>query len=343
MPEIKNVEIMSVGTWNGTPITEALLQECCEAFEKTKGYAKPILKLGHNDEQVLLAKDGLPAAGAVSAMYIKGKKLLADFVDVPAKIYDLIQKKAYRKVSVELYKGLTLEGQQFPAWIGAVALLGADLPAMTSLNDILQMYSLADSNSFRAADFLPFQSNADTIKAVIEFSNGDKTMQEIDNSDLQKTVEDQQKLIDQLSGQAEEFKKAAEDLATFKKESEAKIAQLLADARKNQAELFSLDLEKRGLLTPSLKKMVEPFLAHAAASPAKFSVDAKEIDQAEWLGNLLQLAKECYAINQDQLTQNAQPIETTGEAGLQKKIEEIMVAEKCSYSAAYRKAIKEQQ
>lgn len=340
MPEIKNVEIMSVGTWNGTPITEDILNQCLDAFEKTKAYARPILKLGHNDEQKLIAKDGLPAAGAVASMRIAGKKLLADFVDVPAKIFDLIQKKAYRKVSVEMYKGLNLEGQTFPAWIGAVALLGADLPAMTTLNDILQMYSLADSGSLVSAPFLPFESNADTIKAVIEFSHEEKPMPENENGDLQKTVEAQQALIEQLNGQVAEFKKSADDLAKFKAESEEKLAKLLGDARKNQVELFTLDLEKRGLMTPSIKKMVEPFLAGAVSSPIKFSVDGKEVDQSAWLGDLLQLAKDCFSINQAQQTQNLQPKENDGEGDLQKKIDEIMTAEKCSYSAAYRKATK---
>ena len=70
MAEIKGVEIFAVGTWNGNKITLKTLNDIVQSFDKTKGFLKPPLKLGHNDEQNLIAKDGLPAAGWVGKVYI---------------------------------------------------------------------------------------------------------------------------------------------------------------------------------------------------------------------------------------------------------------------------------
>ena len=105
MPDINNVEIMAEGTWNGNKITSETLGEIVAGFEATKDFNRPVLKLGHNNEQKLLAEDGLPSAGWVSNVYIKGKKLFANFVDIPEKIFSLIEKGAYNKVSVELFAG----------------------------------------------------------------------------------------------------------------------------------------------------------------------------------------------------------------------------------------------
>ena len=342
--DLKSVEIMSIGRWNGKEITEQTFDDVIEAFEKTKTYAKPVLKLGHNDEQKLLAKDGLPAAGWVANVYKQGKKLCADFVDIPTKIYELIQKKAYRKVSVELYSGLTLEGKTFPTFLGAVALLGADLPAMTSLDDILSMYTLDTTADIKYADFLPFSSDNHIIKETVEYFDKRDQMDENQNqTDLQKLVDDQQKLIEQLTGQVDQFKKAGSDISgefeQFKKDSEAKIADLLKSANQNQVDLFAIDLEKQGLLSPSLKAHILPFLESSVATPAKFSVGEKELAGHEWLASLLTLAKEVYAINKQETTQQVTPKAEGSAADLDKEIEALASAEKITYSQAYKKII----
>ena len=143
MPDIKGVEIFAEGTWNDFEITSDILKDIVSGFESTKSFIKPVLKLGHNKEQDLLKNDGLPAAGWVSNVYIQGKKLLGDFVDIPEKIYELIKKKAYRKVSIELCSGYSFDDKTYPYLLTAVALLGSDLPAVKTISDILGMYKTA--------------------------------------------------------------------------------------------------------------------------------------------------------------------------------------------------------
>lgn len=92
MPEsfkIQGVEIFSVGNWNGDDYTHDDLYEMVRAFDDNKVGARPHLKLGHDDKQELIQRDGMPAAGWIEKLYVVGDKLVADFSDIPKKIFEL--------------------------------------------------------------------------------------------------------------------------------------------------------------------------------------------------------------------------------------------------------------
>lgn len=144
MPELNDVEVFAVGTWNNQKfITEDLQLIATNTMKLLlDNNHKPPLKLGHDPEQAFWAKgepilgqyDGDPALGWISNLRMSGDKILADFVDVPEVVVNAIEKGLYKTVSIELryidYVGYI---------ITAVALLGADLPAVKSLDD-LQSY-----------------------------------------------------------------------------------------------------------------------------------------------------------------------------------------------------------
>lgn len=320
--KIDSVEIMSVGRWNGKDITDEKLDQVIEAFQATKDFSLPVLKLGHNAEQDLLKKDGLPAAGYVSNVYKKGNKLLADFVDIPDKIFKLLKKKAYKKVSVELYSGLKFDGKTYPTFLGAVALLGADLPAMQNLNDILSMYTFSQP-------ILQNDENNNSIIDRFEFSLEDKSMDE----DLKKQIEEQKKLIDELQLKADQFKKENEDI---RKESAENLSKILQESNESKIEVFSLELEKEDLLSPSLKKMIVPFL-RANLTSDNFTLEDKKVDCQEWTRSILKLAKEVYSVNKSDSTENIKPKEENEEIRASKEIEKLMHEQKITYADAYRK------
>jgi len=58
--DLDGVEIMRVGTWNDTTFTTADLDDMVSAFAETRKDLKPYLKLGHDDNQALLQRDGMP-------------------------------------------------------------------------------------------------------------------------------------------------------------------------------------------------------------------------------------------------------------------------------------------
>lgn len=341
MPDIKGVEIMSEGIWNNTRITKDVMNDVIAAFNQTKEFALPHLKLGHNDNQPLLENDGLPAAGWVTNVYIKGKKLLADFSDVPEKIYSLIMKKAYRKVSVELFQGYKFKGNTFNNLLGAVALLGADRPAMANLNDILSMYSLPDNNGVST---FTNPENADTIKTKITMTaeagkvpdNKDKNT---DSEDLRKKITDLQEKLDKQSDQFAEFSKERESFQSYRDKTDAKIKDLENEKVNVQVKNFCLDLSTKELISPSMEPYVAELVKNTSAK--KFSVgDKKDVTAQVLIEDLLGLAKQVYGINKDENTENILPKDDGNDDDASEEISKFMSENKVDYSQAYKEVMK---
>lgn len=142
--EVKGVEVFGAGTWYGSGgkivVTGEMLDQMVRAFhelsDKVTGF-RPPLKLGHTDAQRFLGQNnGAPALGWVSALRRVGDKIVADFSDVPASLIDLIRKRLYNSVSIELLPKLTYNGSTFENVLSAVAVLGAELPAVKGLKEL---------------------------------------------------------------------------------------------------------------------------------------------------------------------------------------------------------------
>ena len=100
----KGLEIFETGTWNGDTYTLQDIKDMITASEHV-GFEAP-LKLGHmedDDTKALLKKEGMPAFGWIKNLRIKGNKLIADITNIPKTIAELIERKAYQRVSAEIY------------------------------------------------------------------------------------------------------------------------------------------------------------------------------------------------------------------------------------------------
>lgn len=139
--DIKGVEILQTGTHNGRTFTTRDLDLMVQSFNALKGKLDPPLKLGHDDDQRLLQEDGYPAAGWIDAVKRVGGKLIANLAAVPQAIADLIEAQAYRKRSVEVYFDWQFEGRSYPIVLKGLALLGGDIPAVKTLDDIRSLYT----------------------------------------------------------------------------------------------------------------------------------------------------------------------------------------------------------
>jgi len=93
------------------------------------------LKLGHEGPDVRDDPTTQFALGWVQRVYREGKKLLADF-DVPEKVAAWIRDGMLRYVSVELLKDVKASTREIPWVLDAVALLGADQPAVGILKSL---------------------------------------------------------------------------------------------------------------------------------------------------------------------------------------------------------------
>ncbi len=144
--DIMGKEVLATGTFHGhgsapegDTYTVEDLDRIVEAAN-TLSLKRPF-KLGHNEEQRLIAQDGWPAVGWVENLRRAGNKLLADIKGVPAKIADLIDVGAYRTLSPELiWNYQDADGTTYDRVFTGLALLGADIPAITSLDDFVALY-----------------------------------------------------------------------------------------------------------------------------------------------------------------------------------------------------------
>lgn len=265
---INGVEIFASGEWNEDKYSENDLDQIVTAFEETKAISKPYLKLGHGAKQSLLAHDELPAAGYVERIYRRGKKILADFVDIPSKIFDLIEKRAYTGVSSEIFVNFKSNGKVYPYALKAVALLGAATKAVHSLNDILARYSENHQESVEAEMIKAYEfevsenseinttSKEDTDMATLEEvmrqnANLEAKMKslESENAELEKDFSIREENIKKLELQVKEYKDKFEA-------SEAKILAIEKETREKEIESEVKEYSKSGKIVPAQ----EPFL-----------------------------------------------------------------------------------
>ncbi|MEK7112899.1 MAG: phage protease [Patescibacteria group bacterium] len=151
---LEEEEIFETGTWNGDKYTKSDLEQMVENFEALKSEVKPPVKLGHNEKQKLLEEDGLPAAGWITKLKVKGDKLVATLSDVPRKIYELIKNRAYKRKSAEIYPSFKAsDGKIYRPVLRAVAILGQDIPAVTTIGDIHALYKDKGNQKFKIYDF----------------------------------------------------------------------------------------------------------------------------------------------------------------------------------------------
>ncbi len=139
--DIPDVDILAVGVWNEIDFTAEKFDQMVEAHQATVGVRDVPLKLGHDDGQRLVQDSGYPAAGWIENLRRVGERLVADFMRVPAKVADLIDAGGFRKRSSEINFDIGIGGREWPTVLVGVALLGEDIPAVESLDDIHGLYT----------------------------------------------------------------------------------------------------------------------------------------------------------------------------------------------------------
>jgi len=174
MKSLKGKEVFAVGKWNGMVFQMHDLEAMVKAFDLLKGVHKVPLKIGHTEDQTPVGAQH--ALGWVSRLYIKGQKLLADFESVPDVVAKAMEAKLYRTVSIELSMEVNYKGQHYPFVVDGVALLGADLPAVNTLED-LGAYMSRDAALFSVGRRAAFAAVA-----------GNKTEINMDKQEIQSEI-----------------------------------------------------------------------------------------------------------------------------------------------------------
>ena len=146
--ELNDIEVFAKGKWNGHEITSADIDDIVTSTNEILDKLKPMVKLGHSDEQELLRNSGFPAGGWITKLKRVGDKILVNIKEVPKVLYELIKNGAYKRISSEIINDY-IEPSTKKAYrrvLSAIAFLGGDLPAVTNLKDIAALYD-ADKNA----------------------------------------------------------------------------------------------------------------------------------------------------------------------------------------------------
>ncbi len=260
---ISGVEIFASGEWNGDNYSEADLDRLVYGFNETKNVTKPYLKLGHGQKQSLLSKDELPAAGFVDKIYRSGKKILADFVNIPSKIYELIKNKAYNKVSSEIFVNFKSNGKTYPFALKAVALLGGETPAVHSLNDILALYSHEIGE--KTGDDLV----AEVVKAYEFDYSSVNTMSKEDAMTIEEMTRQNAKLEAEVKSFQEEAAALEKDLKLS--EDNLKVTQAQAKEYKDKLEVSQKEIQtiKKEAMDKEIETEVKAFCKEGKIVPAQ--------------------------------------------------------------------------
>jgi len=155
---IKGVEIFSSGTHNGDEYTEQDLDDIVGAFKELD--YQPAIKIGHTKDT-----PGAPSYGWVKNLRRLGNKLYADFTDMHDSVVDAIRKRAYNNISSEIYFNLKRGGKDYRRALKAVALLGAEVPAVANLVPLhkMQFAEATSVSAYEQALDVPSQSMVDVL------------------------------------------------------------------------------------------------------------------------------------------------------------------------------------
>ncbi|PIP41004.1 MAG: hypothetical protein COX19_04520 [Desulfobacterales bacterium CG23_combo_of_CG06-09_8_20_14_all_51_8] len=192
--EIKNLPFFKTGTYNGKTYSESDLDRIVTNFYSLREIVKPVLKLGHG-AQGFLRREGLPAIGWVEGLKKKGQVLYVDIKNIPKRIYELLKSKAYWRPSAEIYEDYQTElyedfrdekGQKYGLTLSAIALLGADIPAVKSLPDIEALFNSEAFTSIIAC----YNENCDRNKGGLIMAT-EQTQTAVQQTEQTQTAEQQ--------------------------------------------------------------------------------------------------------------------------------------------------------
>lgn len=338
------VEIFSAGKWNDDTYTVEDLDEMVRAFNETSRTWKPPLKLGHDENQKILQEDGYPAAGWVGKLYRVGNKLLADFVDIPAKIFNILEAGAYKKVSSEVFWDIDVGSEDggplvFSRMLAGVALLGSDMPAVMNLSDIMEWYVKAGTEK----KFYATKEKKPSIKKYgfeIEDSTEAPAMEK--NAELEKL----KKQNEASEAELEELRKYKADKEKASKKTDDEIAELKEQARNAELDRQVAEVGESQDVTPAMKPYIRAILG---GEKKEYSIKVGKGDKAETkkyaargelVADLLKLHAAALKLNTKEESVEGEEIEQgDDEAALDKKIRAYAKEHKCSYGAAM-KAVK---
>ena len=276
---IEGVEIFAEGTWYpgnlfGMPVkftAEDMDGMARETNRRLSRHRVP-LKLGHDPNQVLDQGDGQPALGHAENFRAgegegpdgRSRRIVTcDFIDVPDEVASAISAGLYTDVSAEAehFEGL--------GWVvTAVALLGADLPAVKGLEDLRSYLSARNLGGDPAS------------VSAAQFSRQHPTFRSIDMDAEQL----KQQLDEERRARQEAEQKLTASEGELERQRQRQMDAAFAEAKRKALEPIDQRVQA-GSVTPALRDKIAAALdeqqasfseGHKLAVPVELSLELSE-------------------------------------------------------------------
>lgn len=280
LAELNDIEVFEAGTYRGKVYDDAKLDEIVKNTNDFIDEIKPVAIIGHDEDQDLLKRSGLFSAGWMQPVKKVGQKIVASFKDVPQVLAELINKKAFKRISAEIYndyngKGLALR---------RVAILGGDIPEVKTLQDIAALYSddaRQDQTTWVTLSEAAPKSGPD-VKAAEPATPAPATREET-NMDITELAEKVIDLSEKVTKMEEEGKVKDDKIKALEAEHKDTVTKLSEVEQKKKAEdidRFCMDLMRTGRTSPALLKLgLQQFMAGLDDNEVvKFGEGAKTYD-----------------------------------------------------------------
>lgn len=260
--ELKSIEILKTGKWNGINVTSKDIDEMISNFNS--GITKPYINIDHDEKYTEKEKTAMNVLsfGMVDELKRVGNSLYANFKEVPRTIAELIKKGSLRNRSIEFWSSrkpyFAADGTKRSNVLKAVSFFGQGIPAVSNLSDavtVLEQENVPES---------------ETVTFKLEMKEGKKMPTvEIEKEEYQRLLADSAK-VESFKSETETFQNEVEtlksklgeveseklELEKFKSETEKREVERVIE----EAESFANALIKEGKLLPKYREdVIEEF------------------------------------------------------------------------------------
>ena len=265
--EIKGVEIMRTGTFTpggaaagrkvtiGTDELDAMVASF-EALTPIGGFT-PVLKLGHAEAQKFMGQtSGAPNLGIVDKIFREGEKVLANFLNVPDAVVDLIRQKRFSNVSVEVVPNLEFDGKKFSQVLTAVALLGAELPAVKGLKELAAtLFTEVEVTPIQADNIVSYEQETEPMTVTYTQEQHDALVEAAVSKAVDAAKVEYAETAERLTAERDEAVEAVKTVKTSFAEYTDKVANAEAETMVDSA-------IKDGKLLPKQKDAAMAFMSN---------------------------------------------------------------------------------
>jgi len=321
--DLLNVPIFSTGKWEGKgsasggdEINHQFLDSLVTTFEQVGARVKPRMVLTH-DKEKSKSVTGMASLGWITSLRHVAGTLYADIKNVPKKISQIIDAKAFGRFSPGIWRRMSINGVEYTNVFEHLALLGADLPANTDLDSFIDLYYA--HTEYEIDNFVRYENKTQDIQTM--------------SDEIKKPEVDYSAKIQELDGKLAEFSKALSEKDSAIEKLAKENAELKAQVDGAEHRVYMKDVDKyiddqivAGKVLPSQKPALMALCSEVGNEKTFAYVDGSE--KKEVKGNNFDLLKSFIA--------NQPKIIPTGE---QSQFEAVKKTEKPEDEVLHDKAI----